>query len=275
MPDAPPPAPPAAGVPPAAPPPPDPAPTRGPSLLALARRPSARALAALVLVAVVLLVVVGLWRWVRSVVPPLTEERVQTTVVTTIQQEVPRAVFVTGALDLTLTSSMTSTRRFLPGLFDLEVGRSEIAVRVPGRVSYGVDASAIRAEDVRFVEVDGEPVVVVRMPAPRVQAVEPVLERVELQSESGGWVRPSRDDEREALRRALADVRPALRAQAEAHLGRSAQPSRNTAEALAALLAPPLQAAGLAEPRFRFVLPDGERLELGAGAAPVRILDAP
>jgi hypothetical protein len=47
-------------------------------------------------------------------------------------------------------------------------------------------------------------------------------------------------------------VQALLRAQAERHLETSVQPAVNTAEALQALLTPPLQAAGLEAPRFRF-----------------------
>lgn len=63
--------------------------------------------------------------------------------------------------------------------------------------------------------------------------------------------------------RVLSEIRPALRRQAESHLATSEQPRVNASRALSAMLASPLKAAGLRNPRFRFILGEGDTLEVG------------
>jgi hypothetical protein len=98
-------------------------------------------------------------------------------------------------------------------------------------------------------------------------SVEPELERAELGTEVG-WARLHRSSGQQMEQLALQEIRPALRATAERHLRNAETPRLHTAEALAHLLTPPLRAAGLAAPRFRFRLSDGAVLELD-GAPPV------
>ena len=228
------------------------------------------ALALLAVVALVLAPFVA-----RAVLPAFSETDVQTTVVSTIQSEAPEAFLVTGTLRSALSTTTTSSTRFLPGLLDIEVGRGEVEVRVPGRIAYGFDTRALDASAIRLLDEDGAPVVQVALPPLAVFSVEPILEQAQIRAESGGWIRPSRDNEREALRQTLGRVRPALREQGETHLRDSAQPARNTAEAVAAQLRGPLAALGLEAPTFRFVMPDGETLTLAPEAAPERVIVGP
>jgi hypothetical protein len=64
----------------------------------------------------------------------------------------------------------------------------------------------------------------------------------------------------EVRKRALAGVRGAFRAQADARISTATQPRVNTARALEKMLRPPLAAAGLEDPSFRIRV--GDRLSL-------------
>ncbi len=209
----------------------------------------------LALVAVVLVAVFALR-------PRLTEEEVQTAVITTLAEEAPASFLVTGTLTFATTVEGRSEKTLLPGLLNLDLGTTRAEVRVPGRVAYGFDLRRLRASDIRFAE-DG--VVEVALPALAVFSVEPELERAEMRTDVG-WARlhESSGQEMEAL--VLGRIRPAMRETAERHLGRSETPRMNTAEALVRLLTPPLEAAGLASPRFRFRLAGGAMVELDGAA---------
>ncbi|MEL6615883.1 MAG: DUF4230 domain-containing protein [Bacteroidota bacterium] len=212
----------------------------------------------------------------RSLVPSISETDVQSAVVTTIQEEAPEAFLVTGTLRSSLTTTTQTTTNFLPGLLDIEVGRGEVEVRVPGRVAYGFDVRRLSASDVRLLEGEaGEPIVQVELPPLAVFSVEPILEQVAVRTDRGGWVRPSRDDEQRQIAEALGRVRPALRQQGETHLRNNAQPARNTAEAVVAQLRGPLAALDLEDPTFRFRLPDGETLTLGPRGDADRVIVGP
>lgn len=209
----------------------------------------------------------------RELVPTISETDVQSTVVTTIQEEAPEAFLVTGTLRSSLTTTTKRTTNFLPGLLDIEVGSGEVEVRVPGRIAYGFDTRGLTASDVRLLESEaGEPIVEVVLPPLAVFSVEPILEQVQVRTERGGWVRPSRDDEREMIATALGRVRPALREQGETHLRSNTQPARNTAEAVSAQLRGPLAALGLEDPAFRFRLPGGETLTLDSSGDADRVI---
>ena len=212
----------------------------------------------------------------RAIIPAFTETDVQTTVISTIQSESPEAFLVTGTLRSAVTTSTRSATTLLPGFLNLELGRGEVEVRVPGRIAYGIDTREITASDVRLLESEsGEPIVQVQLPALSVFSVEPILEQAGIRAETGGWVKPSRDAEREALRSALGRLRPTLRQQGETHLRDNVQPSRNTAEAVVAQLSGPLAALGLERPTFRFVMPDGETLTITPDAPAERVIVAP
>jgi hypothetical protein len=214
-------------------------------------RPLVAALAVVLLAAVAVAAAWGLR-------PRLTEEDVQTTVITTLAEEAPASFFVTGTLTFATTVEGRSEKTLLPGVLDLDLGTTRATVRVPGRVAYGFDIRRLRSSDIRFTE-DG--VVEVAVPALEVFSVEPELERAEMQTDVG-WARLHRSSGQEMERLALGEIRPAMRQVAERHLSRAESPRLHTAEALAHLLTPPLQAAGLPSPRFRFRLGGGAVLEL-------------
>lgn len=218
------------------------------------------------------LIVVGLVAFaVRSfgvgLVPEVSEETVQTSVWTAIQSEAPEQFLIVGALEIGTQSEATSTTRLLPGVLDLPVGHTTVRVRVPGRASYGFDARQLRPRDVRYTP-DGT--VVVTLPALSVYAVEPRIEDAEISADAGGWQRISRLPERAAVRSALAQVRPAIRRQAEAHLASDDQPARNAARAVERVIRTPLEAAGVRGARFRFVVAPGDTLDGPLGDVPAR-----
>jgi hypothetical protein len=144
-----------------------------------------------------------------------------------------------------------TSRRFLPGVLDLSLATVESTVRVPGRVSYGIDVAQIREDAIRVI---GD-TVEIRVPDPRVYSVEPMLEEMDVQTESG-WLRLRGDAREQVQQRAIALVQPALRAQATQHLADSEQPRINTAETLHELLLPTFRAAGIRQPVFRFIISD-------------------
>lgn len=185
-------------------------------------------------------------RWLR---PSATE--IRGALYTAIQRETPETFLVTGAVDLSATTRVANTRRLLPGLLDLNLGTTSATVRMPGRVSYGVELSRIAPEDIEIGE-DGD--VRITVPAPTIWSVEPVLEAMEVETDVG-WARldaSGRDVEQEAIRL----MERALRAQGIRHLQDSDQPRRNTARALEAALGPPLEAAGVADPRIEVLFSD-------------------
>jgi hypothetical protein len=218
------------------------------------------------LVVVALLVLVGaalvLSVWLLR--PRLTEETVQTTVLTTLAEEAPASFYVTGTLTFATTVEGRSEKTLLPGLLNLDLGSTNATVRVPGRVAYGFDVRRITASGIRLAE-DGT--VEVDVPPLSVFSVEPELERAEIETEVG-WARLYRSSGREMEQLALRRIRPAMRETAERHLQRSETPALNTAQALVLMLTPSLQAAGLPAPRFRFRVGDGAVLELEGTASP-------
>jgi hypothetical protein len=199
----------------------------------------------IVLAVAVLAVVLWLAR------PRWSVERVRDTVVTTIQSEAPASDLVTGRVGISARREIRDLGRFswlpawldLPGVNFLD---AEARVEVAGEALYGFDVNELTAA---MIEVHPDGLVEVTLPPLRVIAVETDLERLRVQSEEGALRGGAgRRLEGEALR----DVQALLREQAERHLDTSVQPAVNTAEALQAMLTPPLQAAGLEAPRFRF-----------------------
>ena len=227
-----------------------------------APRPAARPVRAFALVGLgALLVVVVLavaWLYVGSA--RVTEQQVQTAVLTTLQREAPQEFLVTGEL----TSSATATgrsRRIIRAL-DIPIGQTRVRVEIPGRMTYGFDLGDLGPEDIRF---DPEGIVEVRLPRLQVQAVEAILEDATVDVQAAGTDRLGTEAVRSTVERSFREVRPALRRQAEGHLADADQPRINTARALQRMLSTPLEAAGVVAPRFRFLLAPGDTLELGGG----------
>jgi hypothetical protein len=213
------------------------------------------------LAGVLLAVGVAVW-WGQG----LSESAVQRTVLTTIQEESPASFLVTGTLTITTTVRIDSSQYLTPdwvtfvlgqtqpSVLPLLQGTSQAQVRVPGRVSYGFEVGRLRADMIAIAD-DG--VVAVDLPELSIHSIEPRLSRLEVRTRAKGWMRVFPSEVSEDVRaRALAEVRSAFRAQAEARLRTATQPRVNTARALEKMLRPPLKAAGVEHPRFRIRVGD-------------------
>jgi len=189
------------------------------------------------------------------------EATVKRTVVTTIQEESPRSILVTGTLGLRTTIDIDSTSAVTPSwvttmlqvtqpeLLPFTMGTASVRLRIPGSVSYGFDVQTLKPEMITIE--DG--VVSVSIPDLAVQSVEPDLSQLEVETSSRGWMKMFTGDMQDQVRRdALSRVEATLRRQAEARLASSTQPRINTARALQAMLKPALQSAGIEDPEFRF-----------------------
>jgi hypothetical protein len=195
---------------------------------------------------------------------------VRRTVVTTIQDEAPASFLVTGTLDVSVTVRVDSSQfltpswltylleKTQPSALPLIRGGAKTRVRVPGTVSYGFD---VRTLTPSMITVRKKGLVGVALPDLVVHSVEPDLAKLEVGTQTAGWMRVLPSDLPEAVRtQALGAVKEAFRAQAERRLDTATQPRVNTARALEAMLRPPLKAAGVDTPRFRIRV--GEQLVL-------------
>jgi hypothetical protein len=184
----------------------------------------------------------------------ISQEEVRERIVATIQSEARQSFLVTGSLDVTATTTFESTKTFLPGVLNLDMGTSRATVQVPGRAFYGFDVRAISAKD---IELRGD-TVLMTVPKPRLLSVDANLQELKIMTDKG-WLRtPNSVDAVE--RSALRHIDSALANQAAAHVANSAQPLVNSARALEEMLRPPLAAAGLKTPVFRFRM--GQDLQL-------------
>ena len=213
------------------------------------RNATLAALAALALIAIAAVLLLN-----RIAEIGLSREEIADLTHATIQREIAAAFLVTGELEVTATTRVRNTKTLLPGLLDVDLGTTSASVRVPGRVIYGIDVAQLTRDRI-IVHEDGT--VEIRMPEPRVYAVEPTLSQIEIETRRG-WARLSRETEQQVRERAIELVEQTLRAQGAAHLADSTQPRINSAEAIAAILRPAFVAAGVTDPTFRFVL--GESL---------------
>ena len=208
-----------------------------------------------------LLIAVMLWRQGPS------DATVRRTVITTIQDEAPASFLVTGTMDVRVTVRVDSSqfltpswltyllKQTQPGALALLYGGAETRVRVPGTVSYGFDVQALNPS---MITVQDDGLVGVALASLSVYSVAPDLEKLEIRSQTSGWMRVLPSDMPEEVRtQALGAVKDAFRAQAERRLDGATQPRVNTARALEAMLRPSLQAAGVDTPRFRIRVGDG------------------
>ena len=205
-----------------------------------------------------LLLTVG---WLMLGVPRITERDVRTTVMTTLQTEAPESFLVTGSLRSSTTATGRSQWRLR--VLDIPIGQTRVRVQIPGRMSYGFELSNLQPEDIRF---DPAGVVEVQLPRIEVHSVEPILEEASVDLQTTGADRIGTEAVRSTVERSFREVRPALRRQAERHLEDAEQPRINTAKALQRMLSTPLEAAGVQDARFRFILAPGDTLELGGGS---------
>jgi hypothetical protein len=132
-----------------------------------------------------LLVVAGVVVVFAHVPRTLTTQQVQQMVYTAIQREAPASFLVTGTLDLSASASMRSTTVFMPQVLDWKLGTSDVSVRVPGRVSYGIDVSKLKPG---MTTVGKNDTVEVTIPDVAIYSVEPVLSQLEIRT-SRGWLR--------------------------------------------------------------------------------------
>ena len=191
-----------------------------------------------------------------SRLPPISEDQVRSAITATVQREARQSFLVTGRLDIVATTTIENNKIFLPRLLHLNIGTARSTVRAPGRVYYGFDVRRLTPDMIRLVD---DSTIHVELPPIQVQAIEPVLDRMEIDTDVA-W---SRSDEtgREIERRAIAHLQAALRTQGHAHLRDSTQPRVNTAEALRHMLEPTVRALGIERPNFRFDLAPGIRME--------------
>ena len=222
--------------------------TAAPSPLSRLRGP-----AVVLLLVVAVAAVWSVWN-ARALV---SEDEVESAVLSGIASESPEGFVVTGRL--TSGTTTRSARRWRVRLLNLEAGRSMVTVALPGEVTYGFPLDALTADDIAYL--DGG-TVEIRMPPLEVFSVEPVLEEAVVDAQVSGTARLTPEMTERTLQTALRRVRPALRRQAEGHLAASTQPRQNAALALRRMLTAPLEAAGVRGARFRFVLAPGDTLEL-------------
>ena len=192
----------------------------------------------------------------------LSEEEVESALLSTLQSEASEEFLVTGRLTSSLSGS--SARRWTIRLLNIETGRAEVGVRVPATMTYGFSLSDLEPGDLDFQE-DG--VVEVRLPELSVFSVEPELEEAQVDIDLSGQARLTPSLTERTVEQTLRRVRPALREQAEQHLRTSDQPALNTARTLSRMLSTPLEAAGvdLDDVRFRFVVAPGDTLDISGG----------
>ncbi|MDX1438287.1 MAG: DUF4230 domain-containing protein [Rubricoccaceae bacterium] len=210
------------------------------------------------LVAVLVLCLL-LYGGVRLLQPRISEEKVESTVLTTLARESAASFLVTGALTFATTVESRSTRTVLPGILNLDLGTTTARVRAPGVVSYGFDVRDFESGDIRYLD---NGVVDVRLPDISIFSVEPEMESLEIETEVG-WARLYRGSGREREQVALREIRPRMRSAAEQYLtNQPAGAQRNTAEALVEMLTPVLETAGLEDPQFTFRFGNGEVLTL-------------
>lgn len=188
--------------------------------------------------------------------PAVSEREVQRAVFTAIERESAESFLVTGSLEITATTLIEDTRVLLPSVVGLDLGTARARVRVPGRVSYGFSADALRPEMVGFT---GEGVIELELPPLEIYSVEPDLTALEVETDRG-WARLP-GAQAEAERQAIAIIEGALRRQATVHLNSSYQPRINSARALQRLLSRALQGLGMADPVFRYHLGEGLTVE--------------
>jgi hypothetical protein len=180
--------------------------------------------------------------------------------VSTVQQETPSAFLVTGILSMQVEERVAYTESVAPEFYQtlrryglapgVDLVTSEAQVRVTGRVTYGFSVHDLTANRITKRR-DGT--VHVQVPPLRVQSVSPDLETLQVKTESRGWFSVfSGDMEATARDEAMAGVQQALRQQAEQRIREGAQAKANTQDALKAMLAPALRAAGLVQPQLTF-----------------------
>ncbi len=180
----------------------------------------------------------------------ITQEEVKQLIITELHNEQPASFLVSGYLDITANITQENTKYLFPGYFDksISLGTTKSNVRLPGRVSYGIDLLKITDSSISF---EPNNVVVISFSKIEVESVEPDLANMEIQTEVG-WARLHSYSGKTVERKALVIAKDALEAEAVEHIATSPQPAYNTEAALSRLLVPVLKAAGVSNPTIRF-----------------------
>lgn len=195
----------------------------------------------------------GMWLMQTRLVLPevqVTQHQVQQLIITKLVDEQPTSFLVTGYLDVTADITQENTKYLFPDYFDddLSLGTTRSTVRLPGRISYGVDLTQLKPDAIVLQQ---DSIVVITLGAIEMQSVEADLENMQIQTDVG-WARLSSRSGRTVERKAIMFAQQALKDQAGQHLQTSGQPVLNTQRALEQLLIPVLRTAGIANPVIRF-----------------------
>ncbi len=180
----------------------------------------------------------------------VTQTEVRQLIMSRLLREQPASFLVTGYLDIAADITEENTKYLFPEYFDqsISLGTTKSVVRLNGRVSYGIDLLKLGDESITF---EPNNVVVITVRDLEVEAVDPDLENMQIQTEVG-WARLHSRSGQAVEKKALAEAKNALEAEAVAHLQTSPQPLQNTEAALSRLLVPVLEAAGISNPTIRF-----------------------
>ena len=146
----------------------------------------------------------GVWllRHATDLLPQFTESDIKQVVLTTLQQETPAAVLITGRLQITADISQANTKYLFPDYFDesISLGTTRSTVRLPGEAIYGVDLENLSADAITFTP---DSVLVITITGLQVESVEPNFDGMMVQTEVG-WARLSARSGRTVERQAIA-----------------------------------------------------------------------
>ncbi len=179
-----------------------------------------------------------------------TQADVKEIIISKLHREHPAAFLVSGYLDVSAEITQENTKYLFPDYFDksISLGTTKSTIRLPGRVSYGVDLLKIGDSSITF---EPNNVVVITVQELEVEAVDADLARMEVQTEVG-WARLHSRSGQATEKRAMVIAKEALEAEAISHLETSPQPVFNTESALSRILVPALESAGITDPKIRF-----------------------
>lgn len=193
---------------------------------------------------------VGIWYLAPSLIPlkpfKITENVVRETIITQLRSETPMAFLITGALELSADITEENTKYFFPEYFDdrFSLGTTRSNVRLPGRVTYGVNLQDI---DSTHISLENDSLIIIRFDEIEIQSVEADLESMQVMTEVG-WARLHSRSGQAVEKLAMIEATNALRVQAGQYIQTNAQPLNNTEQALSDMLKPVLQSLGIQNP---------------------------
>lgn len=201
--------------------------------------------------ALVIIGVIGwsVWLRVKPSSEPVIQERLSEVLYADLVRETGSAFLVTGNVVLQTRYTARNEALFLPGVLGIPLGTNEVSIRLPGTVHYGVDMRQFTPNHIDVREEERE--IHITLPNISVLSTEPDLSRLDVQTQRG-WMRSRQSAEllREEAIRAITDR---FRAQGDAYLtSGSLIPRSHTEDAFRVMLAPFLDATGLADARIVF-----------------------